>query len=372
MLAYRIVYVLLCAVASVTAAPLCNGNAWEGATQFELEHGLKLPEIQCWRKPVCVRHSYLTRARCEARPLDTDWAETEAEVQHAKNLSMSLHSLASRFLVNRTVLFTGDSVTEALWDFMLCDAAREGLKPTIVTESHHRFLPAALADKATAFYQSIRTKFWDFSGLGGNWPSRVVFLPETQTLLAYKKSSGYVPIDQISQLEVADVLIINHGHHYLSQEFEDRQIYTKHMREMFRQLQRTASTPGKAVLFRETSAQHFSTTGAFAGWQQAHPAKNSTCRCSPLLPEFEDQNNVKWQNLAVRRARAEAGAMNTFILPFYNFTAARPYGHEEAYCSFGKRHSSKSCCDCTHMCYAPSLSRVFTESIYKGLEFSEF
>jgi hypothetical protein len=342
-----------------------------------------MPEVQCWRTPACVRHTYLTRARCEARPADSDWAPAEdapgsatalaaaAGTNASSSSSSSFWALASRFFVNRTVVLTGDSVTEGIWDFLLCQAAREGLRPVTVRDQGHEPRAArhdaALGARLAAFFARRGNASWSSHRAGGP-PMYVTLLPRTGTILARKGASAYNHTDMAAQLALADVLVLNYGLHYPFVTDAHKTEYAADMGALMAQAQRAASRPGRAVLFRETAAQHFAGTGAYTSWQQAHPSNITTCACKPMPPAVAQNNIVTGYNDGVAAAKRAAAAVDVRLQPFYALTATRAYGHEETYCAFMQRHAAAGCCDCTHLCYTPQLASAIVAGMYAALE----
>jgi hypothetical protein len=376
--ALSLALLLCCACARAAAPPLCDGKSWPEATVEDLESGKKLPLVQCWRTPACVRHDYLTRARCELRPRDDDWAPaldvpgSPGALAAAAVGDATMTQLAARFLVNRTLLFTGDSVTEGLWDFIKCEAAREGLRPATLTGTR---LPAAadrdeaLAARIRAFMEHRDRGPWggDASKRSGNPPHAAVLLPATGTILAVKYASAYYRPDMATQLELADVLVVNYGLHYAFITDEQKAEYTADMTAFMAQAEAAAALPGRAVLFRETSAQHFPGSGAMTSWQQSHPSNITTCACAPMSAELAASNIAAGYNRAVAAAHRSALATSVRVLPYYNLTAARHDMHEETYCAFLQRHNKHGGCDCTHSCYTPQLGRAVVAGMYAAL-----
>jgi hypothetical protein len=95
--------------------------------------------------------------------------------------------------------------------------------------------------------------------------------------------------------------------------------------------------PGRRGAFlRETGAQHFVGTGAFASWEQAHPKLGSACVCAPLEGGAAADSAVTRQNAALHAAAGRsAGAVA--VVPFYNLTAPRYDMHEGPFCGFGNK-----------------------------------
>ena len=371
---------LLLVVGAVAApAPLCDGGLWPEASMEALENGTILPLVQCWRRPACVRHTYLTRKRCQARPLDSDWAPAEdapdsaaAQLAAQAGEAGSFAALAERFFTNRTVLLTGDSVTEGVWDFLLCQAAREGLRPVrAVAGGHHqssavRRVDAALAARLETFLARRNATTWP--GLrAGDEPRDVVLLPHSGTVIARKGASAYNYTDMASQLTVADVVVVNYGLHYAFVSDAQKTEYAADMGALMAQVQAAAQQPGRAVLFRETAAQHFAGTGSYESWKQAHPSNITSCACAPMPPEVARTNLVTGYNVAVAAALRAAAARDVRLLPFYALTQDRDFGHEASYCSFVQRNEPHGCCDCTHMCFTPQLARAIVAQMYAAL-----
>ncbi len=162
----------------------------------------------------------------------------------------------------------------------------------------------------------------------------------TGTILVNKGYAKY-NAEQLAQLlAVVDVVIINYGHHYAGATIEE---YGADMRALFKQLSEwVAAAPAsgrRAALFRETGAQHFVGTGAFASWEQAHPALGSSCACAPLAGGAAADNHITRQNAAVAAAAAEYPAVA--VVPFYELTAPRHDMHEGPFCGFGNKCAAK-------------------------------
>ena len=341
-----------------------------------LENGTARPLVQCWRTPACVRHSYLTAARCEVRPLDADWAPANdapdtaaARFAAQAGAATSLAALAERFFANRTVMFTGDSVTEGLWDFLLCQAAREGLRPLKVPEHGSPLTDdAALAARLETFLARRDAAPWAVTTHVGERPRHVALLPRSGTILVRKPTYHYNDTDLAAQLALADVLVLNYGLHSAFGSQGEQAAYAADMAAALAQAQHAAALPGRAVVFRETAAQHFQGTGGFTSWSQAHPSNVSVaCECTPMTVETERSNAVAGRNDAVAAAHASVAATDVRLQPFYALTADRHFGHEAAFCAFVQRGAATGCCDCTHMCYTPALARALVAGMHAAL-----
>ena len=201
----------------------------------------------------------------------------------------------------------------------------------------------------------------------GGLPHAAVLLPATGTILAVKYASAYHRPDMAAPLELADVLVVNYGLHYAFITDAEKAEYTADMTAFMVQAEAAAALPGRAVLFRETSAQHFQGSGAFTSWQQSHPSNITTCACAPMSAELAANNIVAGYNNAAAAAHRAAAVKHVRVLPHYSLTAARHDTHEETYCAFLQRHSKHGCCDCSHLCYTPQLARAVVAGMYAAL-----
>jgi len=168
------------------------------------------------------------------------------------------------------------------------------------------------------------------------------------------------------------VVVVNYGLHYHGPKGHPElkmQEYESEMRGLFRQLNEFAQLPGRAAVFRETSAQHCVGTGSYAGAEQSHPRAGTPCRCEAMQPEVLWHNDITALNGVIHSLAAEFPHVR--VLPFYNLTAPRFDMHEEQYCGYEQMRSdptnSGSCCDCTHMCHTPQLWRHFFHSLHGAL-----
>ncbi len=125
-------------------------------------------------------------------------------------------------------------------------------------------------------------------------------ITNTATFVVPKGWHKYMRSDMAGILSMADVVVVNYGLHYHGPEGHPElkmQEYETEMRSLFGQLEKHASQPGKAAVFRETSAQHFAGTGSYASKEQAHPGKGVGCHCAPMAPDILHDNEV-WSSSA--------------------------------------------------------------------------
>lgn len=49
---------------SSSGQPVCVNGDWTEVAKEEISAHRAVPEVQCWRKPPCIRWSYLDRVKC--------------------------------------------------------------------------------------------------------------------------------------------------------------------------------------------------------------------------------------------------------------------------------------------------------------------
>ena len=49
---------------SSSGEPVCRNGDWTEVAKAEIVAHRAVPEVQCWRKPPCIRWSYLDRVKC--------------------------------------------------------------------------------------------------------------------------------------------------------------------------------------------------------------------------------------------------------------------------------------------------------------------
>lgn len=344
--------------------PLCAEGRWTEASLESIENGTVLPEVQCWREPACIRHTYLTKSRCAERPLDSDWPQ-DIDQRASSTSGRSTRELFQRAFAGKVVLFTGDSITRGVWDMIVCELSREGLRPRQMTRTRMLFdEDPELVKMQMRFWETWQNGSWG-GGQAGNAPHSAHIVQETRTIISNKFASGYSQEDMQAQLDLADILVLNFGHHYPFSQQEERKQYSRDMVSMFRTIKHRAETAGNVAVFRETSAQHFDGTGAYMNWEQAHPTV-AKCECVPMPPDVLKDNFVTGYNRAAAAALDEANASSAIRwLPFYDATAEMYNLHEATYCSFV---NPMSCCDCTHFCYTPRFGKFLISSLFDALE----
>ena len=293
-----------------------------------------------------------------------------------------LGHLLETYLRNKTLLFVGDSITESVWDFLLCEGHRERLR-SIRSDDTERGKERGKIDLTTqslrdvAFREQVAS-FWD-AWFGAPWgadgvplamDTRVELFPATRTILARRHIHRFKRSDAAALAGLGDVVVFNFGLHYDLENERQAEEYRADVRELAAILAPLTAAPGRAAFFRETSAQHFRDTGAFANWEQAHLVGNLTkCECLEMSAGVERGNKMAQFN---DMAAGILPASGVGLLPFYDFTARLHMAHEEDFCSYKKEYRDDaklkySCCDCSHFCYSPQFSDHVLATLGEGL-----
>ena len=261
----------------------------------------------------------------------------------------------------------------------LCEMSRWGLK----ISAHHPHdsgegMSPELLARVRAYYRRVARYHHldDATGKGlwlGGEPPKPEVVRSTGTLVVPKGWHKYKASDMAAVLSLADVVIVNYALHYHGPpDHPERMLddYEQEMHALFLQLDAFAKLPGKAAIFRETGAQHFSGTGSYAGDEQAHPTVAKGCHCAAMSEEVRKHNDVTRFNDVVHGLAKRHPHVR--VLPFYEVTAPRHDMHEGAYCAFDQARSEPNadylCCDCTHFCHTPQLWRHVFAALYDVLE----
>jgi hypothetical protein len=344
---------LCVAFAAAMMPPLCLNGIWLEVPFGEVEEGKTMPHVMCGRTPACVVHTHLSRARCASRPNDEDWPGGVGATQSGA-VGQLLYELR-----NKTLVLIGDSITEGIIDWLECDSHRESIRSVRLDDTErgigrgridlhvHQLREPEMRARAAQFWEAWFQAHWGAEGPPLPMDTRVLAFPETRTLLVFTKVHRLVESRIAALLTLGDVFVVNYGLHY---DTTNHTAYAVDMRRL------AALAAGRRVLFRETSAQHFPGTGAYATWEQAHTG-GTPCVCAPSTEESEARN-------AVRRFNAIARSEFKEIIPWYDYTNQQHELHEEDYCAYEtplKRE--QGCCDCSHYCYTPQMSTYATAAL---------
>lgn len=236
---------------------------------------------------------------------------------------------------NRTLDYTGVDVVESVilsnkktYHGFSCEASR-----------HQMTLNKGSSGRLRAYLASIPPD--DAHG--------TFFVQETDTIISRRGLARFVPDEFERYLLAADILIVNFGLHY-----HDMAMYEEDMNKMFILLGNFNKIAGKLAIYRETPAQSFAKTSAFAG---------EISQCAPLGNDVIFNNFVYKQNEVTARLAAQ---YNIPILHFYNLTVPRWNVREGAFCTENGKHPD--CNDCTHLCASPTMYAKIVNDLYKILK----
>ena len=170
---------------------------------------------------------------------------------------------------------------------------------------------AQTARKSHALPRSLKRIHDGTAALGGVWlggePEKPEVVRSTGTLVLPKGWHKWKQSDMAALMSIADVIVVNYALHYHGEPGKPETKlpqYEGEMSGLFAQLEAFGRQPGKAAVFRETGAQHFTGTGAYAGDDQAHPGKARGCHCGAMAPEVLRDNEVTRFNDVIHRLAA--------------------------------------------------------------------
>lgn len=182
----------------------------------------------------------------------------------------------------------------------------------------------------------------------------------------------------------ADVLVFNFGLHY-----HDPHAYRRAVRAALRALDDFAARPGRAAVFRETSAQHFPVaSGDYDEAIRRDPmlvrsSANLTdedmqtvkvrqrwsgpSMCQALMGQHANATNVQhrsWRNGVLHDLYRELAPRHVHLQAFEDLTAERWDYHASTKWSESYRMWIS---DCTHFCFSPRFWDLSFHSLYKAL-----
>ncbi len=164
----------------------------------------------------------------------------------------------------------------------------EGLPPGLHARVRSYF-------RATSRLAHLHAATHDGVWYGGE-PEMPQVIRDTNTLVLPKGWHKWKQSDMAAMMTVADVIVVNYALHYHGPPGQPEMRmaeYEAEMRGLFTQLEAFGAQPGKAAVFRETGAQHFPGTGAYAGDQHAHPGVAKGCHCEAMTPEVMRNNEAR-------------------------------------------------------------------------------
>ncbi len=317
-------------------------------------------------------------------------------------LAQTLRDVLEEFLVNKTIFFVGDSINGLVYQAavrarsprapgaltaasltrrpcaQVCELSRWGLH--VYTHDAKGVYPEVepgLAARVRRYWRAVaRLRHLHEATQEGLWlgglPDAPEVVTDTGTLVLPKGWHKYKASDMAAMMSLADVIVVNYALHYHGPPGKPEEKWSEYEAEMgalFAQLEAFGRLPGKASVFRETGAQHFAGTGAYAGDEQAHPGARRGCHCEAMSPEVLRDNEVTQYNAVIHKLAATHPHVG--VLPFYELTAPRHDMHEGAFCAFEQMRENPTadgfCCDCTHLCHTPQLWRHVFANLYDVL-----
>ena len=260
---------------------------------------------------------------------------------HSAALTKSTFAQLASLLPNRTLVIMGDSVMEQTYNALQCMLRREGLELPV----DRSFLDSMQANRPLWMMGTRK--------MAPKLPQRAITrrgLPPMRMLFA--RAVKFMAEDVRAALDTADVLVLNWGLHYHSM-YEYQADLDKAF-ELFEGF--VAARRGRAVLFRETGAQHFKgrDRNSHGEWDKRDLLQSNgggPCSCAPLEDYHVNSPNRALRNvLAARRATSAVR-----ILPFYALTRPRWRWHFGNCTNRPSGWGGPKCCDCTHWCYSPAF-----------------
>ena len=347
--------------------PLCANGLWTEVDPAAILNFSTLPGVACGRQQgVCVMQEYLTRARCSQRKADSDWPPLPAPAGAGAAPAQSVVTELMQQLRGTTVLFAGDSVTYNLWNFMVCELHRSGLtlfdihsESRDATQRKVEKLPEPGRTRVRVFWERWHAAAWGAAGVPLGMDLDAEYVVETDTLLVRRLEFQFIEAEMTAKAALFDVMVWNLGLHYDLSSDAQRDKYRGHVRSLFVHLKHFANTPGKAVMYRETSRIH---RVDLAGKQSMADVRAAGGSCACLAASLEpplQAGKLEWSDELNGIARSEisgAGA-NVPVLPFYEATKALPHGHPQNFSASFNHGAYLDLCDCTHLCYSPALIR---------------
>ena len=344
-----IILLQLCAAAPAVRHPVCSDDG-NGA----------LSTAECARRPaVCVMQEFLTHARCDSLPDETDWPALPHSSKHETPAQAVVRATFETTLRNKVVLFVGDSVNLNLFNFLVCELRRAGMRTTrisadgkdAVLRKAELFADEDVRDAARAFWQHWFSQSWGENGT----PSLALdvdvdLVHDTRTTIV-RLSMFHVDESKLAAIaNMSDMTVLNFGLHYDLVNEQQRARYARHMDAVGTAFARSAA------FFRETSRTHVRQAPPYSSWDAAREAGVATCSCAPAVGYDPREWSAELNAMATH---ALAGRVR--FLPFYNLTSDLADGHPATWGTTGG--GGDPFCDCTHWCYSPQLVRTLLRGL---------
>lgn len=118
----RVLFSAALVAAARGASVICRDGVWTEAPTEAIANLSVLPDVQCWRDPPCVHWKYLRPETCARLRADDDWPARDPFFVSAP--AHSVPDLVSRFLRNKTVFVTGNSIGNLVYRGLACELAK--------------------------------------------------------------------------------------------------------------------------------------------------------------------------------------------------------------------------------------------------------
>lgn len=320
----------------LTKALLCDVKPF-CATEVLFNH-------EFWWEAPTLPHVRAMTSRCRTWQRDSDWPMTEPHLTRGSARARSFWD-SMRLLANKTLWLHGDSIQLQMCDAALCSLMRSGVAPTPVLgdPSYHPEWISNLSARS-----------------GFNFVTTV--LPNGARLLC--SGLGTFQREQVEMvLPHVHVAVLNFGLHYHSPEHFRGMLQTAI--ESLRRWQ-SAVPASRLGIWREASAQHFTTGSYQQGAEQRMAPRGKPCECTPLSEGRQHETgliNLNKASMAMERQFVPNAGLG--LLPFFNLTAPRYDMHRAHYCAFSGQKQPGICCDCTHFCYTPLFWDALFGDLYR-------
>ena len=347
------------------AHKICQDGAWTEAPVQAIANLSVLPDVQCWRDPPCVHWKYLRPETCARLRANGDWPTKDPFFVTAP--AHSVPDLVRRFLQNKTLFVTGNSIGNLVFRGLACELAKH------YTTRPVRSAAEGSTARVSAFFREVQvlkdlnlqgagTTHFNGSVFSGGPPADFTLAAEPDLLLVRKGWGTWKATDMAAQMRLADVIVVNYGLHYLGERLP---AYESDMRALFQQLQRHAARPGRASVFLETTAGH--EQAPVPGGGPEHGRMVKPCACSHATSA--EGEGVRRMNALVASLRAEFPAVQ--LIELTEAMKNRGNLYDGAYPAFeAARHSGRleENCDCVNFCYTPQLFQHLASELYAALE----
>jgi hypothetical protein len=246
------------------------------------------------------------------------------------------------------LLLIGDSVMQQFYSAIACELEREGVwtDPSQFTNTDET--------KFVQFDSSSSTSSSSSTTSSSSLPEKaaIQFLPIYHFVdgrYDRKPQAAFTKLKDTLDTLIKDykeiVIICNMGLHYIDNPSPgfSKKDYSLQMTKFLNYLHIFTSTNAQTnkitIIWRETTAQHFTTSNGF--WPGIKYIRNMEMKCQPIL---NTSIELDWRNREIEEIIRKNHLSTIHVMPWYNVTvplwSEHPNGHLK---------------DCTHFCWTPML-----------------